>query len=311
MKKFVMLSVLAAAGMTAGEFLPLQPNNEWVYRNAQTGETFQVRVGAPVSANERVYHYLRGYGDSILLVRHDGRGQLVALDEEHQKEVVVTSFIPFERGRWQAYGRTCDIEGQTLEKRTVHDGPAGAVPEVLQVQYRNNSCADTGVESEQFAENIGMLRRVVQSIAGPRVFDLVYARVGRTTLEAMPGGRFTVTADSTRNSASIRVTMRLDVTGTNNQLSLQFPTLQEYDVLLRDAQGNVVWVWSLGKAFGQAFHTRDINGQWTATVEIPRPPSTGQSAASVYTVQAWLTTMGPAPQFAATAPVTITTGLDQ
>lgn len=307
MKKYLILSSLAAASMLAGEFLPLESGNEWIYRNAQSGQTFQVRVGTPVMADDKMYFSLRGYGDSMMLVRYDDDKQLVAFDEEQRKEFIVASFTPFERGRWQAYGRACDLEGQTLEKRTTHDGPAGAIREALQIEYRINGCADTGVVSEQFAENVGMLRRVVQSIAGPRTFDLVYARVGNTILEAMPGGRFTVSADP--SPSSIRVTLRLQTLGSANPLPLTFPSSQEYEVLLRDDQGKVLWAWSEGKAFTQNLHSRNLQGQWSFTVDVPRPPSTGEPRAAVYTVQAWLTTMGPAPQFAATAPVTITTGV--
>jgi hypothetical protein len=91
---------------------------------------------------------------------------------------------------------------------------------------------------------------------------------------------------------------------------LTFPTSQEFEVLLKDEEGRVVWTWSDGQAFVQAVRTKLVQGQWTATVEIPKPPSTGQPKAAMYTIQAWLTTMGPAPQFAATVPVTITTGLE-
>ncbi len=293
--------------MLAGEFLPLESGNEWIYRNAQSGQTFQVRVGTPVMADDKMYFSLRGYGDSMMLVRYDDDKQLVAFDEEQRKEFIVASFTPFERGRWQAYGRACDLEGQTLEKRTTHDGPAGAIREALQIEYRINGCADAGVVSEQFAENVGMLRRVVQSIAGPRTYDLVYARVGNTILEAMPGGRFTVSANPT--PSSIRVTLRLQTLGSANPLPLTFPSSQEYEVLLRDDQGKVLWAWSEGKAFTQNLHSWNLQGQWSVTVDVPRPPSTSEPRAAVYAVQAWLTTMGPAPQFAATAPVTITTGV--
>lgn len=307
MNKYLIFSSLAAASMLAGEFLPLETGNEWIYRNAQSGQTFQVRVGTPVMADDKMYFSLRGYGDSMLLVRYDDDKQLVAFDEEQRKEFIVASFTPFERGRWQAYGRACDLEGQTLEKRITHDGPAGAIKEALQIEYRINGCADAGVVSEQFAENVGMLRRVTQSIAGPRTYDLVYARVGNTVLEAMPGGRFTVSADP--SPTSIRVTWRLQTLGSANPLPLTFPSSQEYEVLLKDDQGKVLWAWSDGKAFTQNLHTRNLQGQWSVTVDVPRPPSTSEPRAAVYTVQAWLTTMGPAPQFAATAPVTITTGV--
>jgi hypothetical protein len=303
-------AALLAGSVTAADFLPLETNNQWVYRAAATGETFEVRVGAPVFVNDHVYFTLHGYTDGPALVRFDDAGQLVAFDEENYREVMVASFTPFERGWWHAHRRACEQEGQTLEKRTVHDGPAGPVRDVLEIRYRSYGCADTGVEGEEFAENIGMLRRTVQTFAGPRMFDLVYARVGRSLIEAMPHGRFTVTVDHSRNSPVLRATLRLQTSLGSGAIALAFPSSQEYEVLLRDGDGNVLWAWSEGQLFTQELHTREVSGEWRTTVEIPKPPSTGEPKAAIYTVQAWMTTMGAAPQFAATVPVTITTGLE-
>jgi hypothetical protein len=153
-----------------------------------------------------------------------------------------------------------DCGGIKIERRTVHDGPAGPVRDVLEIRYRSYGCADTGVEGEQFAENIG--------------------------------------------------TLRLQTSLGSGAIALAFPSSQEYEVLLRDADGNVLWAWPEGQVFTQELHTREVSGEWRTTVEIPKPPSTGEPKAAIYTVQAWMTTMGAALQFAATVPVTITTGLE-
>jgi len=304
-----LLLAATATMVPAADFLPLEPNNEWVYRHAATGEKFQVRVGSPVFLRDRLYYQLHGYTEQPLMVRHDDRGQLLAWDEENERDLLLISFEPFEQGRWNAHFRPCDQEGQTQEKRTVYDGPAGPVRDVLEIQYRIGSCADTGITGEQFAENIGMLRRVVTSFAGPKTFELAYARVGRTIIDAIPAGRFTVSAEQNQAAASIRATLRLQTNPTSVTLPLTFPTSQEFDVVLKDEEGKVVWVWSDGKAFVQAVRTKLIQGEWSAAVDIPKPPSTGQPRAAIYTIQAWLVTLGPLPQFAATVPVTITTGL--
>jgi hypothetical protein len=303
-------ALLASSVLHASDFFPLDPGNEWTYRNADTGASFKVRVGSPVFLNERIYFSLQGYTEKPILARIDERGDLVAFDEEREREELIVSFTPNDRLHWQANRRACDQEGRTLEQKTVFDGAAGPIRGVLGIQYRNFSCADTGVESEQFAENIGMLRRVTQTIAGPRNFDLAYARVGRSIVEVLTHGRFTVTLDSTRANPYLRATLRLQTNPEAPPLPLTFPSAQEYEVQLRDADGKLIWAWSDGQAFLQAMHSREVVGEWSATVMIPKPPSTGQPRAAIYTVQAWLTTAGDAPQFAATVPVTITTGLD-
>jgi hypothetical protein len=266
-----------------------------------------MRVGVPYVINDRTYFTLRGYTSDLALVRWNETGELVAFDQEKHQEEVLISFPATERGWWQANGRPggCDQEGQTQEKRVGYDGPAGPIRNVLQIRYRTFSCADVGVESEQFAENIGMLRRVVQSIAGPRTFDLIYARAGSVVIDATPSARFMVSTEQSRDSEFIRATLRIQLTP--NDLLLTFPTSQEYDAQLKDEAGNVLWTWSDGQAFTDAEHNRWISRRWETTIMIPKPPSAGEPKAATYTLRAWMTTRDSA--LAATVPVVITTGL--
>ncbi|MDX2149503.1 MAG: BsuPI-related putative proteinase inhibitor [Bryobacteraceae bacterium] len=290
----------------AADFVPLEPGNEWVYRNPALGDTFRVSVGLPVLLNDRVYHPLDGYTESRLLVRYNDRGDLVMVNEENYAESIVTSFTPLDRAWWQAHGRACDQEGQTAETREVYDGPAGPIRGVLRLRYRTHSCADYGTESELFAENIGMVQRVSTTIAGPRTYDLVYARVGRLIVEASAHTRFTVTVDQTQGSELLRATMRLQLEPASAPLKLVFPTSQEYEVVLRDEAGNVVWRFSDSAVFLQALTHKTYHGEWSTTVMIPRPPLTGQPREAIYTVHAFLPTIEPS--FSAVVPVTVTAG---
>src|SRR5215475_4509008 len=176
MSKIKLLAVAAAlAGMNAlqaADFFPLQEGNWWTYRIAGTDQTFTIRVEAPVTVNDRVYYTLAGYAGG-LLVRYDGDKLLTP--HVNGGEGIAASFEPFQAGYWDAYGRSCEAMGQTLEARGTHDGPIGPIGNVMEIRYRSFTCADTGVQSEQFAENIGMVRRTVQTIAGPRTYDLVAA----------------------------------------------------------------------------------------------------------------------------------------
>src|SRR5689334_14186942 len=177
--------VVFAQGLHATNFFPLTQGNSWTYRERLTGQSFTVRVGTPALINNTVYLSLSGYTDQPVLVRQEGENILV-LDEETGREAILTSFEPFEGGYWNAHERPCDAMGQTQVKRGQHDGPAGPIPGVLEIRYRNSGCADIGVEEEQYAENIGMVRRTVQTFAGPRNYDLVAARIGRIRIETAP-----------------------------------------------------------------------------------------------------------------------------
>ena len=269
-----------------------------------TNDSFTVRVGTPIMHSDKVYYPVNGYGVEQLLVRLGEQDGLVYLDEEHDREILLTSFQPFEGGFWNAPGRVCEQEGQTQLKHGEHNGPGGYWPYVLEIKYRSYSCADAGVLSEQYAENIGMLRRVNNTIAGPRTYDLVYARLGNQVIDSSQRGRFTAAIVATHDDRW-DVALRLDL-GTSPALSLRFPTAQEYEVVLRDAAGTAVWTWSYGQAFVPAFHEKVVSGEWIVDVSVPCA-SSSLAASGPYTIEGWLTTQNDSPRFAATVPVVVPT----
>jgi hypothetical protein len=258
-----------------------------------------VKVGPPATIAGKVYYKLSGYAEPDLLVRiEEVYGALVYWDEARNQEILLTSFEPFEGGRWIAWYRPCPEQvGQTQLKRGTHDGPVGPVPSVLEIRYLTIGCADVGTVQEQYAENLGMLRRVQTSFAGPRTFDLVSARVGNTVIDAAPAGRFTVSVAQPANSPAT-ATFRLQVNAAS-PLTLSFTSGQEYDFAMNDSAGNTVWRWSVSRTFLQALHERVVAGEWSETVEIPGPLQAG-----AYTVQATVTASSATP-FAATVPLTI------
>jgi hypothetical protein len=297
------VAALALPLLPAADFLPLETGNTWTYRNRVTGASFTMRVGVPVISGDKVYYSLQGYVRSNLLVRLDEQqNTLVYLDNDTNRERPLLSFTPMQ-GPWlDAPLRPCEQESQTQERRTAYSGPAGEFRDSLVVRFRSFSCADAGVEVEQFAENIGMLRRVEQSIAGPQQYDLVYARVGKMMMHALPAGLFSVTVDQANGSGQLTAVLRMRLNGA--PLKLRFPTSQEYDVVLRDEAGQKLWAWSDGRFFSQADQERLYSGDWMTTVSIPLPPGIANTQPRNYTVHAWLTTDAPA-RFAATTPVTV------
>lgn len=291
--------MFAATGcVSAADFFPLQQGNSWTYRS-ERGETLVVQVGAPFFVNQRVYYSLRGYTPQPLLVRINERGDLVRFDEENYREETVTSFRPSDAGWWEAPSRGCDQQGRTLEERGEHDGPAGPFREVLEISYRTFGCADTGTESEQYAENIGMVRRVTSSFAGPRQFDLVRARVGKLEIDTSLRAGFSISVqDSGTAEKPIATVLQLATTSPDG-IRLKFPSGQEFEAVLRDSSGNDLWRWSDGQLFTQGFHERTVSGSWSVPLSIPRPTLPGP-----YEIQAWLTTTSPS--FATSLPVVVT-----
>ena len=299
------LALCSAGTMFAGDLFPLQFGNTWTYRESKTGQEFTVLVSTPIVHNGLVYHSLTGYTANKLYVRVNENHDLVYLSKEPDREILLTSFTPVERAWWEAPFRPCEQEGQTLEKRGTYDGPGGPFSDVLEMRFRVFSCADAGVASEQYAENIGMVRRVTTSIAGPVQFDLVYARVGNIVIDASPHARFTVSVVRPPAADFIQLGLRLQLDSAL-PLTLAFRSSQEYDATLHDSEGRVIWQWSADQVFAQVEHQRSVSGEWTASLRVPRSVlPADESQARTYSLQAWTTTTGITPGFAATFPLAI------
>jgi hypothetical protein len=296
----LLLRAIGAATLAAGvaaaaspDFLPLASGNTWTYRDAASGQTFDVRVGTPLITNDRVYHPLRGFTTKQLFVRVNEFGNLAYWDEEREQELLLTSFETSPSiGSFGAYGRQCPASGRAMRDRIDYAGPAGRWS-TQEVQFTPYACADAGELSEQYVENIGMVRRVVQTFAGPQVFDLVYAHLGQQVITAGEASGFSVTAIPSAAGGSWDATLRLDL---NSSISVNFPSSQEYDLRLRDSQGKILWTWSADKIFAQTTHTVNLS-RWKAAVVVPNPPSIPEGG-QAYVLEAWLTTAPGEAQFA-------------
>lgn len=297
------LALLSFAGVAqAADFFPLAPGNNWTYQDAKTGATFKVEVAFnQIYVNDHVYDILKGFGPQKLWVRINEYGNLVYWDQDLEKELIVTAFEEGFTGSFVAYGRQCLEDGRFGQKRVAHDGPAGSWP-TLEIQYQSFACADAGEVSEQYAENIGMVRRVVNTIAGPRTYDLIEAKIGRQTILSGKHGSFTVLADEVVNGVwKVKLRVEEEVSG---GVKVVFPSSQEYDLRLSDDDGNILWSWSANKLFLQATHEKNFGGVWEETVEVPVPPGVGEVYRS-FVLSAWLTTAPNGPQFAAATRVVV------
>ncbi|MBS1827531.1 MAG: hypothetical protein JST93_19605 [Acidobacteria bacterium] len=298
-----LLATLSAGALYGATYLPLANGNTWTYREATTGQSLTVRVGVPLALrNGRVYHSLNGYAQKQLWVRNDENGQLVYLEEDSERETLLTSFQPGEAW-WTSPYRECTQQGQTQAKRTPYNGPGGSWEDTLVIRYRTSICNDAGLDHEQYAENIGMVRRVVHSIAGPRAYELVYARVGTSIIEGGDRGRFSISAVPDPRLRQWQVTLRVDM-GFAPSIPVRFPSSQDYDLIVRNSSGVSVYTWSMFRSFAQAERVVNIGTGWTATIDVPWPAPTGDPNA-LYTLEAFLTTGIDQPKFAATTALVV------
>lgn len=301
--KNLLAVLLPAAAAFAGEMLPLQSGNQWTYRDLQSGHSFTVRVGTPLAANDNVYYRLNGYVDRGLWVRALGDGTLVYLDEEAGAERVLTSFEDAGRGWAAAPFRPCEQESRLAGPPAPHQGAAGWFSAAQKLDYRSTGCADAGTAAEVFAPGIGMVQRTVTTIAGPRVYELVSARVGKFLFEAAPATFFSASLTETP-SGGLSASLRL-VPGTGEPVDLFYADWQEYDAVIWDESGRPVYRWSDGRAFAQATRIRTVSGELRHEIplEIREPLPDGR-----YVLETWLTTGPDRRGYAAMAPFRIEGG---
>src|SRR4029079_11068766 len=76
-------------------------------------------------------------------------------------------------------GNNCKQTGRVVSRDASYKGPIGTFNGgVIEIQYDPGTCADAGLIRELYLPYVGLLQRTEQSIAGPRLYDLVYARIG-------------------------------------------------------------------------------------------------------------------------------------
>jgi hypothetical protein len=289
-KPLTIFLLAGASSLSAANFFPLQKGNSWTYQMAGTPLQLIVKVGVPIALDGRDWYPLSGYAKHPVLVRYEG-DRLISRDASDPQETQLTSFLPGDR--WLAPLRECRQIGEAQGTRAKYDDTSGA----LEIRYETLDCADAGTLSELFVENLGMVRRTVQTFAGPRGYELISAHLVSPSAEPSPSGRFSVSFD--RAAANeLTVMLRVDL-NSGSTLPLTFASGQEFDIAVRDETGREVYRWSAGRSFIQAQHSITVEGEWAASVSIPRPePGT-------YSLQAWLTTATPVPQYAATVPLVI------
>ena len=231
----------------APDYFRWEPGSIRVYRAKNSENTFTVRVGnVGFQLNDHVHYPVTGYGKRPLrLYRDDHTGSLYHHDEDTDQDVLVTA-VEKGPGWAQANYRDCDQESRVENSPAWYLGPAGWFTNALAVEYRAYGCADTGIASERYIENLGLVQRTMQTFAGPVEYDLVYASIGSVTVTEAPSSAFSI---SLHQGQGPRVIADLRLTAMAEQMVLQMPTSQDYDLVLRDANGREVWRWSNGKFF--------------------------------------------------------------
>lgn len=313
------LSLLFGAALSAQTYWPLESGNQWVYRSSGPGTptTFVVAVERTETVDGKTWALVTGLPSTPRLwLRYAEGDGFWTRETATGPERCYVNVDAAEGEPWLTFADPCNSEGRVASRQEKYSGPLGEFDNVLKVVYSSGGCADAGLEADYFLPSIGLLRRTSQTIAGPRHFDLVYARLGTATLATAAEVSFTLAIDKATYIANLMppVDPRQAVpvltarfawrNSTQEEIPMEFASGQTYDVVIWNSDGKEVYRWSSGKAFTMAIRNEKWGAgerNWTETIPLAAEGGQRPLPAGRYLVEAWLTTSG-GKQYAATVP---------
>ena len=303
------LGILAVAA-PGQDYFPLQPGNQWIYRS-NNRDLVTAEVVRAEKFEGRDYALLRGFFGGDVYVRQTAEGSLVAYDPQTRAESLWVAFGSPDGSSFRSEIPPCQQPAQVASRAARYSGPVGDFDYALEVRFSPGTCADAGTERDLYLPWVGLVQRRVTTFAGPRTYDLVYARLGVTEVTA-PEVRFSLSLDQTVYTANLmppldptrsipqmlaRLTLRR-IGG--DPLQLTFASGQRFDLVIRNDKGEVVYQWSRGRLFTQMVGTETIAGERNWVVGVPLASGTSPLPEGRYVAEGWLTSNG-ARAYAASA----------
>lgn len=300
------LALTAFAGADP-DYFPLQVGNTWVYRisgAAQSMETIEIPRWGWIG--DRTYHLLRYSSGHQQWVRMADNGTLWVWDADSRTEKILAAFNGRVGDAYPTAMSPCNRTAVVTSRNEKHAGPVGEFDWALSIRYSPPVCADAGIERELYLPWVGMIHRVETTIAGPRRWDLVYARMGGVTVISEKDVAFGLSLDRAVYTANLMpplsdpppvpvMTARVHFRVVQDQpLVLTFGSGQTYEFVIKDEKGQIVYRWSDGLAFTQAVRRETFGPDEKVYALVVRlAGKDGQPLPQGnYTAEAWLTTMG-------------------
>jgi len=296
------------------DLMPLQVGNQWVYRSTGPGAaiTWKVSVTRTENKGGQDYAVVEGFPETeTLLLRAAADGTVYSYQDGGER--IWVKFPAAIKEEWPTTVNACNAAGVIESKAARYRGPIGQFDNAVQVRYTYGGCADAGLDGDIFLPWIGLVRRSSQTIAGPRHFDLIYARIADTTVVSEGDVSFTLTLDKAVYYANLMppvdparavpvMTARLTLRNTTDQeIEIEFPSGQKYEIQIKNERGETVYTWSADKAFIQVFETLKLSKgelNWVETIRLSAAEEGKPLAAGRYIAEAWLTTNGGQKRFA-------------
>jgi hypothetical protein len=307
------IGVLVTCGWMSAEpqdYFPLAVGNQWVYRSSSIVplDPLVIEVTGTQTFDGRPYYRVQGFPGGAVFLRHTDVGTLVAYNQTARREEMWVAFGSPEGTPFDSAMDQCSPRGVVASRSARYRGPLGEFDNGLRITYPPAACADAGLTADTFLPGVGLVERRQTSFAGEIVFELIYARLGRTTAVGEQELTFSLTLDRAvyligRQAARVPVTLtaRLTLRSTLDQaVRLTYPSGQSFDLAIRNEKGEEVYRWSNGRAFTQALRQEEFGpGERNYVTVVPLAVSGVPLPAGRYTAEGWLTVDGA--RYAATS----------
>jgi hypothetical protein len=300
--------VLCLPASAQPDYFPLQVGNQWIYRCSGfcREPVLQLEITRTAEFNGHFYSLLHGLPSGDHWLRRDQDGSLLAYDPDQNLE---TLWYAFQAPEGEVYRTslpdTCCSLAMIASRNAEYRGPVGRFGSALEIRYPG--VFQVGIGRELFLPYIGLIHRS-QATGGPTyaIFDLIYSRTGGVTFVSEPGLTFGLTLDRAvyhvdrmpgPDPPSVPVmTARLTLRSTRRDpVLLVFPSGQNFDLVLRNESGDIVFRWSDGRFFTEIFRREKFGpGERNFALLVPLADREGNPLPpGKYVAEAWLATEPP------------------
>jgi len=273
-------------------WFPLEVGNTWLYRpvpnsnRVGNADPRTISVESKETISGRDYFNVSYFGRVVTLRTEPSDGSVISYDRASGTESPFLSLGLPVGGTFPTKLDPCSTTGTIAARDASVNTAAGQFNNVVQVRFQG-SCADAGTVQQSYAPYIGLVQDEETSFAGPLVYELAYYHVGTST-GGVQETSFTVSTDSPQYPVAGTLQARLTLRSTSLvPIPMHFPSGQSFEFKILNDKGEVVYLWSKGRAFTMII--RDLKfgpGEQTYGVAVPLT----DLPAGHYTAVGYLTT---------------------
>lgn len=257
---FAAVALLFATTAGASEFLPLNVGDVASFATT-AGATRELRVDDSAGNWRHVEAFPLQSSGWLNSEANDSR--VFVYNEANSSSALLADFNRSVGTRFNFSVGGCNNSATIGAKNLSLTVAAGSFQRVTRLDF-GRSCADAGLLSAWFAPGVGLVKWSESNIAGAQEYSLQSARIGASTIgqaasaagvrvsAQLPGPRVLVNV-TPRVSASLKI----ENSGSTAQ-TFTCPSTQQFDIILRNAEGETVNTWSATRRFAQVVTTFSV-----------------------------------------------------